>query len=421
LVGLLLASPVALGAWSVKREGRYFIIETRHYKVSTDISAKMAQIIARHMEAVYAEYYRRMAGVSHRRSGKRFQVVVFKNGADYAGFVGAGGINSRGIFIWHRNTLASFGTEGDLDLILRVLRHEGFHQFAIAFIGYKIPIWLNEGMAVFFENSEWSEGRLKIGLVPAGRLATLKRARADNQLIPLRKMLLLSNEEWSMNIQIGTQTGTLQYAQAWSMVHFLVYGDKGRYRRHLELYISKIAGGQTHRQAFEKVFGGDVAGFEKRWLAYIDSLKVADYVRCRHHLTLLLQLLDANRERPEIYKDMKTFYEAVVNQKLGQWEAWTPDGLGVKSDDTKAIKRLFLCPKDSSRKKPYSYEFAPAEKDSASAKAGLPDIICRHHSGMIYRGTFVKDEVTGELEPRVLTLPAGPKKSRVSIRDAKKR
>ncbi|MDP6381160.1 MAG: DUF1570 domain-containing protein, partial [Phycisphaerae bacterium] len=302
--------------------------------------------------------------------------------------------NSSGIFIGHKNTLASFGAEDRLEHILTVLRHEGFHQFAATFIGRQIPIWLNEGMAVFFENSEWVGGVLKIGLVPVGRLRGLKQARAGGRFIRLSKMLLMSDRDWSDNVRTGADREGLQYAEAWSMVHFLVYGDKGRYRRRLESYIRKVADGKTGERAFREVFAGDVKGFEKRWLAYIDGLKPADYIKCRFKLMVLVQLLDATLP----LKDIQAFYDAAIAQKLGKWSFLSPDVPEIRSDDIKAVKNLFRCPNDRQAAKPYSYELERKGKST--------DIICRHHHGLIYRATLAKNEKSGRMEPRILTLPA---------------
>lgn len=400
--GLFFADSDTLWARRTKqRPSKWHIIQTRHYRVRTDISQTVARAISRHMEAMYGEYRRRMSSLPGRRGAVRFEVVIFKDQADYGVFVGPRGRNSGGMFIGHRNSLASFGTEADMERILRVLRHEGFHQFAAGFIGRTMPIWLNEGMAVFFENSEWTTEGLQIGLVPPGRLALLKRARAAKRLLPLVKMLLMSDATWSRNVNSGAEAGDLQYAEAWSMVHFLVYGDKGKYRRHLERYIRQVAKGRSGQQAFNDVFAGDAKGFERRWLAYMDSLKPGDHIRCEHRLLLLVHLLQGVGDRPEVSGDIKTFYEAAVGQKLGAWEGWASVGLKVRSDDIKAVKSLFVCPNDKKQEKPYSYEFEKAK----GAAGGLPIIVCRHHAGMIYRATVVRDATTGALEPRILTLP----------------
>ena len=47
----------------------------------------------------------------------------------------------------------------------QVLAHEGFHQFLGYELGLDVPVWLNEGMAQYFETSYIAYGRLRTGLV----------------------------------------------------------------------------------------------------------------------------------------------------------------------------------------------------------------------------------------------------------------
>ena len=95
----------------------------------------------------------------------------------------------------------------------------------------------------------------------------VKQAIELNEHIPLRQMLMMNRETWGNALVDGT--ASLQYHQAWSMVHFLVYGDNGRYTERFEAYLRLINSGVQSEQAFIRAFEtADLEAFENRWKKY---------------------------------------------------------------------------------------------------------------------------------------------------------
>ena len=68
-----------------------------------------------------------------------------------------------------------------------VIGHEGWHQFNQRLFVYRLPSWLDEGIATLFETCRYSQGQFLFE--PARnlmRLGSLKQTIASRQMIPLR-------------------------------------------------------------------------------------------------------------------------------------------------------------------------------------------------------------------------------------------
>ncbi|MCC6229122.1 MAG: hypothetical protein IT432_07850 [Phycisphaerales bacterium] len=100
-----------------------------------------------------------------------------------------------------------------------LLAHEGWHQFAQASFKEPLPIWLDEGLATWFEGHRWT-GEIPV-LTPRDnpvRLDVLTRAARTGSLIPLDQLTGTTPQDW---ITKGADNPLVYYAQAWSMARFL--------------------------------------------------------------------------------------------------------------------------------------------------------------------------------------------------------
>ena len=142
-----------------------------------------------------------------------------------------------GIFLPGRNVLAAFlGTQGR-DALRRTLQHEAFHQFAYVSISDRLPIWLNEGMAQYYEEGLCITGeRLGWqGLAAAGRSGSCRRTSSRPTRCHCVDFMAMSPEDWARRLDSHGETrGATQYNQAWAMVHFLYAGADAKGRPHRE-------------------------------------------------------------------------------------------------------------------------------------------------------------------------------------------
>ena len=121
-----------------------------------------------------------------------------------------------------------------------VIGHEGWHQFNQRLFAYRLPSWLDEGIATLFETCRYSQGQF---LFEPGqnmmRLGSLKQTIGRRQLIPLHQLIVL-NPGQVLSDDSSNDTVVAFYAQNYALVRFLrEYG----YGVHLRKYHSLLLGG----------------------------------------------------------------------------------------------------------------------------------------------------------------------------------
>lgn len=103
------------------------------------------------------------------------------------------------------------------------LYHEAFHVFSRHHFG-PLPLWLDEGLAKFWETTAFESDRVRIGVVSRRNLKIL----ADEAWIPLPVLLAADPESPHYR---DTEGSALFYAQSWALVHYLLLGDDTGVRR----------------------------------------------------------------------------------------------------------------------------------------------------------------------------------------------
>ena len=256
--------------------------ESRYYTLYTSLSQQEAQKYGRHMDQVYAEFLSRFGSFRSRRRGRQ-NFYIFRTRSDYNLQLAHFGIDasaSGGMFFKtpKGRGLATFIGDQSDQRIFEVIQHEGFHQFADNYIGDTLPVWANEGIAEYFGQALIIKGKVKLGLATPQRVETIKVAVADSKALDFDNLLNYSSLEWHANMRSESDLGHLQYVQSWSIVHFLIHGKRGKYRKAFENYLFHISRGQKHPNAFNKAFGTNaVAAFQKGWGQFIEQLKPDPY------------------------------------------------------------------------------------------------------------------------------------------------
>ncbi|MFO8013767.1 MAG: DUF1570 domain-containing protein [Phycisphaerae bacterium] len=402
-VGLAVPATLVRAAgrgWPMRREGDVWAVQTPHYILHTDHEPEVAQLIAAQQEALFRELYSRMGKIKPTKLTGRFKIKVFQSQGRYLKELGPGAIGSQGMYMHHKDLLAAWGPPEYLEIVLETLRHEGTHQFVMHFIGDQIPIWLNEGMAVFYQHSRFKDGRLELGEVPPKRVLRLKEAIKGHKVIHLGRMLRMSHMEWLNAVHMGGSHAGLQYDQAWAMVHFLAFAGRQRYRGPFTQFIYYISRGREPYRAWEQTFGTNFTAFEERWMEYIQGLEAFENLPCRERLQVLaLLVLRFHKKHPEALKDIGTFRKALIEGTLGHWTMRSASGLTFKHDDPEGIALLFRCPADVCEKVDTSYELVPG-------KGGSPPVIrCSHHVGYMLQTHYERDSNEGAFSVKVITKP----------------
>jgi len=109
-----------------------------------------------------------------------------------------------------------------------VLGHEGWHQFDSRNFNFRLPSWLDEGIAMLFEATVCKDGIFYFEPGKNGyRLATLKKALMEGKTIPLTELLGMNPGEAVMKDQTGDAISAF-YGQAYGLVRFLREENYGK-------------------------------------------------------------------------------------------------------------------------------------------------------------------------------------------------
>lgn len=389
--GLLVLTLVGLLASAAHGRPKTFKERTAHYLVKTDISPAFARIVASHMEEIFAEYSRRFK--DYGRMKDRFNVAVFGTEQEYLKAVPPQVKGSTGVFVSYDFLLAAHHQDRTDEEVLRTLYHEGFHQFMYHVVSRDCPVWLNEGLAEYFSEATWNGQGFTTGQVPTMRLHTVQKAIAEGRYIPLRDLFAMDATRWLQNVRTDSHRADLHYSQAWSVAHFLIHAQGGRYAGMLDRFLREISEREDPEEAFRVSFETDAAAFERVWAQYVMSLRPSPKFRCRDNMEALMLLAKL------IYRDRREF-ESVPDLRRGllrrsryRWEITRPTGERIASDQTEEVAKLFRCPYHQGD---HGVSYVLVRHIGTS----LPMLVCDHHPGVIIKA-YYRQTPAGDLKVQV--------------------
>lgn len=295
-VGLLLLC--ICGA--IARAGELQQWTTRHYLIHTSLDRELAADLGQRLDAMYDEYDHRLAAFRNGEPVPRLQVYLFRTQKEYIHFTGNRMQNSGGLFLPGQNLLAAYLGDQGRDQLRRTLQHEAFHQFAYNAISTDLPVWLNEGLAQFFEEGIWNGNGFLLGEVPPRRVRQLRADLSGDRLVNFDTLLQMSGQTWAQRLAANQGDGVTQYNQSWAMVHFLVMAqdNRGQYRyRARVVEMLRLMHSNPPADAFRAAFGNNIDGFHDRFLEYVRNLRPTPEATLIENQEVLADLLiDLDRD-----------------------------------------------------------------------------------------------------------------------------
>ena len=245
-------------SWSRPREH-----VSAHYVVRSDLSGRKCKLYSDHLEGM-RPVYERVLGLPS-RAKKPAPVLIFNAPEGYFSYLdftsGDRMEHTTGLFSpWYGQMILY--EDAEAEETLNVIAHEGFHQYLLTVLPDGAPIWFNEGMAEYVGATRIEKGKVvETGGIQEGRLRNLKDAlKYGWKPLPFAEIMQESRAEF-----YGVNAA-FKYAQAWSMIHFFMKGDSGKWRPVLKEYIERLAAGDTAEEAYEATFAKqDLAALQKAW------------------------------------------------------------------------------------------------------------------------------------------------------------
>lgn len=150
-----------------------------------------------------------------------------------------------------------------------IVYHEYTHLEFSSGMGY-MPLWLNEGLAQFFENSEIRDKDVRMGEPSAEAILTLRHS----SLIPLPVLLKVDAASPYYHQE---QKGTIFYAESWALTHMLMIDDRMQKTNHLDQYLRLLAQHQDPVDAAQQIWG-DLKKLENALYYYIQKSSYTIFV-----------------------------------------------------------------------------------------------------------------------------------------------
>jgi tetratricopeptide (TPR) repeat protein len=175
--------------------------------------------------------------------------------------------HTTGVFLNQYQQLLFYRDESEEET-LQTMTHEAFHEYLHAILP-SVPIWMDEGMAEYVTAVTIGPGKVpQGGGILRGRLRNLQAALESGWDGFGFDFVLWESKEIFYSL-----APELQYAQAWSMVHFLMHGRGGKYRPLFERYIKVLLETRSTAEARSVFTGQDLATIQREWLSYVKSLR----------------------------------------------------------------------------------------------------------------------------------------------------
>lgn len=241
-----------------------FVCETDNFIVKTSVSNRLAERLGEAAESIRRAYTKVFPKT--KRPDRKFLVLVHNSRREY---VRNGGPRQAGGHYEPDFRILQLFKYPKHDDTVAVLNHEAFHQFIHDYIE-RAPQWFNEGVADYFGAFEYRQNRERVVPRPnSDRLRVIKSAIRRKICPPPTDLMLMTQAE-----MYDPKMAGIYYAQAWSLVYFMLEGKKPRYRRVLSGYFRALLKGKDIEEAYKQTFAKiNMKRFEREWKSFTNSIQ----------------------------------------------------------------------------------------------------------------------------------------------------
>ena len=363
------------------------------YIIYTDVEDDDAKETILRMTKMAFEYHERTKSLFSGQISQQLPFYLFSKYNDYLKASQMPG--SAGIFTG--DSLMASARRDDKGrisyLTWHVVQHEGFHQFVYAVIRGEIPTWVNEGLAEYFAEAMFTGDGMVTGMISADRLKRIKSGIESGSFKSVKEMMNTSHQEWNAVMTDNAQA-MRNYDQAWSMVHFLAQGEKGKYQDAFARFLQLVGKGNPWEKAWIGSFGS-VEGFEQKWKDYWTSMPENPTIDL--YAKAVVSTLTSFAGRSFSQKDGFDSYAEFIKHDAKSLKAapadWLPPAL---YDEMKQLAEQL-----ESRGAKFSF---------VKSKSPLPQLMCVMEDGTKIIGTFtLQGNRIGKVSAEVIK-PADEKK-----------
>jgi len=249
-------------------------VDSPHFHLITTAGEKQARHILdnfEHMRWVFATLFPKAnidpptpILVFAARNKKEFETL------EPSAYLAKGALNLAGYFL----------TASDNNFILLRLDAEQEHPFATVYHEYThlqfrsaqdwMPLWLNEGVAEFFQNTEFREKQVLLGEPSVDDILYLRQ----NALIPLPTLFRVDHDSPYYHQE---NKGSVFYAESWALTHYLQVNDRLQNAHRLSDYLLRMKNHEDPVEAAQAAFG-DLKKLQTDLAFYIQQSQYKQFV-----------------------------------------------------------------------------------------------------------------------------------------------
>jgi tetratricopeptide (TPR) repeat protein len=327
-------------------------VSSSHFVVVTNASEKQARHILDQFERmrwVFQTLFPKLnvdpptpISVFAAKNGKTFQSV------EPQAYLAKGQLLLAGYFL----------TSQDRNYILVRLDAEQEHAYATVYHEYThlqyrsagswMPLWLNEGLAEFFENTDIHQKDVILGQPSVDQIMFLRQ----QGLIPLP---VLFKVDASSPYYHEEQKGNIFYAEAWALTHFLMITDRENKTDRLTTYLNLMAHHEDSVAAAGKAFG-DLKRLQAGLENYIRASQYKQFIMQSAAAPIdeasftvkSLSQVDADADRAEILalvqreKESRAIIDAILKADPNNVRAMeTMGGIELHSGNLEAARKWY--------------------------------------------------------------------------------
>jgi tetratricopeptide (TPR) repeat protein len=210
-----------------------------HFVVVTNSGEKQGRRIADQFERMRSLFHVMFPKLPMETAAEPIMVLAVKGEKDFRAlepeaYLAKGSLKLGGLFL----------PAIDKNYILMQVDAEGEHPYSVIYHEYThfllrksaewMPLWMNEGLAEFYQNTDIREREASLGEPSGENIGWLRR----NPLLPLPTLFLVDQHSPYYHQE---HKGSIFYAESWALVHMIEIGDLQQKTERLNDYLNRLA------------------------------------------------------------------------------------------------------------------------------------------------------------------------------------
>lgn len=295
-------------------------VRSPHFSVVTNSNEKQARRVADQFERMRSVFHTLFPKIQIDNLGS-INVLAIKDEKDFralepAAYLAKGQLKLGGLFLRGM----------DKNYVLMRLDAEGEHPYAVVYHEYThlllskadfIPLWLNEGLAEFYQNTDIREKDVEIGQPSPENLELLR----SNRLLPLSMLFTIDHTSPYYHEE---NKGSIFYGESWALTHYLELNDYRNETQRLADYAQLLGQNVDAVTAATRAFGdlkqlqSALEGYIRQGsFQYLKMASVPDVDAAAFHAEALTPVqADAVRADFLAYNDRSADARAILDRTL---------------------------------------------------------------------------------------------------------